>query len=100
MHAEHARALKRKGCNVTANAAWAHASESYGTGESRHAQCPPFLLETLPLMMTGDPGANVCSTFFFMPQPPNIEVTLLPLTLTWGPSSSWEAVDLRTAHFC
>lgn len=55
----------------------------------------PFLLETLPLMMTGDPGANVCSSFFFRPQLPNMEVTFLPLTLTWLPSSSLGAVDLH-----
>ena len=71
--------------------------ESYCRGESRHAQSPPFLLETLPLMMTGDPGANVCSTFFLAPQPPNIEITLLPLTFTWLPFSSWEFVDLHTS---
>ena len=61
---------------------------------------PPFLLKTLPLMMTGDPGANVCSSFFFRPQPPNIEVTLLPFTLAWLLSPSWEAVDLHTPSHC
>ena len=61
-----------------------------------HAWGTPFMLKTLPLMMTGDPGAKVCSSFFFRPQLPNVKVTFLPLTMTWLASPSWEAADLHS----